>query len=55
MDAFYAAVEILDNPSLAGQPVIIGSRQLPPGGGVHLLLRGPKLWRPLGHAHSQGR
>ncbi len=24
MDAFYAAVEILDNPGLAGQPVIVG-------------------------------
>lgn len=24
MDAFYAAVEILDNPALAGRPVIVG-------------------------------
>jgi DNA polymerase-4 len=31
MDAFFAAVEILDNPSLAGQPVIIGSRSSPRG------------------------
>lgn len=31
MDAFYAAVEILDSPSLAGQPVIIGSRDSPRG------------------------
>lgn len=31
MDAFFAAVEILDNPSLAGKPVIIGSRDSPRG------------------------
>ncbi|HKX54470.1 MAG TPA: DNA polymerase IV, partial [Xanthomonadales bacterium] len=24
MDAFFAAVELLDNPALAGEPVIVG-------------------------------
>ncbi|MFB3105733.1 MAG: DNA polymerase IV, partial [Pseudomonadales bacterium] len=26
MDAFYAAVEQLDNPKLVGQPVLVGPR-----------------------------
>ena len=50
LDAFYAAVEQLDNPELRGRPVMVGRTPRGQGGSGHRFLRSQRVWRPLGHA-----
>jgi len=52
MDAFFAAVEVLDNPELAGLPVIVG---VPVAGEWwRRAPRGTRVRRPIGHAFGAG-
>ena len=53
MDAFFVAVEVLVDPSLRGQAGDRRRRGRPGRGGV-VLVRGPGLRRPLGHAVGAG-
>ena len=52
MDAFFAAVEIRDNPKLRGKPVIIGSDPRQTGWAwcrFHLVAMRRELWCPFSH------
>ena len=56
LDAFYAAVEVRENPALAGRPVVVGAD---PRGGrgrgvVAAALRGARLRHPFRDAHLAG-
>ena len=55
LDAFYAAVEQLDNPELVGKPVLVGGRPENRGGCCHCVLRSPGVRRALGDAHAHRR
>ena len=49
LDAFFAAVEVLERPELAGVPLVVGGEPRQPGRGGHRELRGAALRRALGH------
>ena len=52
LDAFFAAVEQRDKPSLRGKPVVVGG--VVGGGGGHGVVRGAGLRGPLGDVDARG-